>query len=147
MHRPFEYLTELRRHSAAVVAPPGEGGRLCFISSNLAGCSLVRIVEEELIAVKIIDHQKPVAPPTLLYRNVLGFEFSAQRVQRGDLCLRLDVQGNEHQPLANLLRPRVSQDKRAALPVDLCDMRSAVLVVTPGAREAEPVNVKAKRGL
>jgi hypothetical protein len=35
---------------------------LCFISSNLAGCSLARIVEEELIAVEIIDHQKPVAP-------------------------------------------------------------------------------------
>jgi hypothetical protein len=58
MRQPFEYLTELQCHSAVVVAPPGEAGRLCFISSNLAGCSLARIVEEELIAVKIIDHQK-----------------------------------------------------------------------------------------
>jgi hypothetical protein len=116
-----------------------------LISSNLAGRSLVRIVEEELIAVGIIDHQEPVAPGTLLDRNALGLEFGAQRVQRGDRGLArlwLDVQGNEHQPLANLLRPRVGQDKRAALPVDLCDMRSAVLVVAPGAREAEPVNVK-----
>src|SRR5258708_7863866 len=148
--KPFEYLTELQCHSAAVVAPPGEAGRLCFISSNLAGCSLVRIVEEELIAVEIIDHQKPVAPRTLLDRNALGLEFCAQGVQRGDrglARLRLGVQGNEHQPLANLLRPRVVQAKRAALPGDLCDMRSAVLVLAPGAREAEPVNVKAKRGL
>jgi hypothetical protein len=30
--------------------------RLCFISGNLAGRSLARIVEEELIAVGIIDH-------------------------------------------------------------------------------------------
>jgi hypothetical protein len=67
MRQPFEYSTELQCHFAAVVAPPGEAGRLCFISSNLAGCSLVRIVEEELIAVEIIDHQKPVAPPTLLF--------------------------------------------------------------------------------
>jgi hypothetical protein len=121
-----------------------------LISSNLAGRSLVRIVEEELIAVGIIDHQEPVAPGTLLDRNALGLEFGAQRVQRGDRGLArlwLDVQGNEHQPLANLLRPRVGQDKRAALPVDLCDMRSAVLVVAPGAREAEPVNVKEERGL
>jgi hypothetical protein len=62
MRQPFEYLTELQCHSAAVVALPGKAGRLCFISSNLAGCSLARIVEEELIAVGIIDHQKPVAP-------------------------------------------------------------------------------------
>src|SRR5882762_1171056 len=114
--QPFECITELQRHSAAV----------------------------------IIDHQEPVTPRTLLDRNALGLEFRAQRIQRGDRSLsrfRLDVQGNEHQPLANLLRPRVGQDKRAALPVDLCDMRPAVLVVAPGAREAEPINVKAERGL
>ena len=40
----------------------GAAGRLRFISNNLAGRSLVRIVEEELIAVRIIDHQEPVAP-------------------------------------------------------------------------------------
>jgi hypothetical protein len=110
MRQPFEYLTESQCHSAAVVAPPGEDGRLCFVSSNLAGCHLVRKVEEELIAVEIIDHQKPVTPPTLLDRSALGLEFLVQRVQRGDrglARLRLDVQRNEHQPLANLLRPRV----------------------------------------
>src|SRR5258708_36204246 len=102
--KPFEYLTELQCHSAAVVAPPGKAGRLCFITSRLAGCSLARIVKEELIAVEIIDHQKPVAPRTLLDRNALGLEFCAQRVQRSDRALArrwLDVQGNEHQPLAD----------------------------------------------
>ena len=68
----------------AIMRHPCEAGRLRFISSNLAGCSLARIVEEELIAVGIIDHQKPVAPRTLLDRNALGLEFRAQRVQRGD---------------------------------------------------------------
>src|SRR5258708_24247675 len=99
MRQTFECLTELECPSAAVVAPPGEAGRLCFISSNLAGCSLVRIVEEELIAVEIIDHQKPVAPRTLLDRNAPGLEFCAQRVQCGDCALarrRLDVQRNEY---------------------------------------------------
>ena len=43
--------------------------------------------------------------------------------------MRLDVQRNEHQPPADLLRPRSSQDKRAALSVHLCDIRYAVLVV------------------
>src|SRR5271163_2816966 len=118
-----------------------------YASSLIAGCSLVRVVEEELIAVGIIDHQETVAPRTFLDRNALGLEFRAQRIQSGDLRLRLDVQGNEHHPLANLLWPRVGQDKRAALPVDLCDMRSAVLVVAPGAREAQPVDVKAERSL
>ena len=92
-------------------------GPLRFIFRNLGGGSLVRIVEEDLIAVRITDHQKPVAPRPLLDRNSLGFEFRAQRVQRGNLslaCLRLDVKGKEYQPLANLLRPCVGQDKRAA---------------------------------
>src|SRR5271154_6119441 len=117
-----------------------------YASSLIAGCSLVRVVEEELIAVGIIDHQETVAPRTFLDRNALGLEFRAQRVQRGDLRLRLGVQGNEHQPLADLLRPRVGKDKRASLPLDLRDVHSAVLVVAPGACEAEPVNVKVERG-
>jgi hypothetical protein len=58
----------------------GAPRRLRFTSYSLAGCSLVRIVEEELIAVGIIDHQKPVSPRTLLDGNALGFEFRAQRV-------------------------------------------------------------------
>src|ERR1700677_334321 len=107
------------------------GGPWFAISSLLAaGRSFARIVEEELIAVEIIDHQKAVAPRTLLDRNALCLKFCAQRIQRGDCGLtarRLHVQGNENQPVANLLRPRVREDKRAALPVDLCDMRSAIL--------------------
>ena len=35
----------------------GAAGRLRFSSNIVAGCSLVRIVEEELVAVGIIDHQ------------------------------------------------------------------------------------------
>lgn len=77
MRQPFEYLTELQCHSAAFLAPPDEAGRLRFISSNLAGCILVRIVEEEVIAVEIIDHQKPIAPRTLRDRNALGLASSA----------------------------------------------------------------------
>src|SRR5437762_6193569 len=112
--------------------PCGAAGRLLFISNNLARCSLVRIVKEELIAVGIIDHQEPVAPRTLLDRNALGLELRAQRVQRGDLGLArllLDVHGNEYQPLANLLWPTVGQDKRASLPLRLRDARSAILLV------------------
>jgi hypothetical protein len=70
-------------------------GRLLFISNNLARCSLVRIVKEELIAVGIIDHQEPVTPRTLLDRNALGLEFRAQRVQRSDRGLaRLPLEMN-----------------------------------------------------
>ncbi len=138
---------DLRAHSGS---DPENADQQSFISSNLAGCSLTRIVEEELIAVGIVDHQKPVAPRTLLDRNALGLEFRAQPVQRGDRGIarrRLDVQGNEHQPLANLLRPRVRQDKCATLPIDLCDVRSAVFFVAPGAGEAQTVNVEAEGGL
>src|SRR5262249_25151864 len=128
--KPFEYLTGLQRHSAAVVpvmARRDSTIRLPFIPNDLARCSLVRIVEEELIAVGIIDHQKSVAPRTLFDRNALGLEFRAQRVQRDDLGLALGIQGNEHQTLANLLRPMVGQNKRAALSIDLCDARFAIL--------------------
>src|SRR5579864_790596 len=114
----------------------------------MSGCGLGWIVEKELITVWIIDHQEPVAPRALLHRNALGLEFRAQRVHRGACGLRcggLDVQRNEHQPLADLLRPPFSQDERAALSIHLCDIRSTVLVfVAPGTREAEPVNVKAE---
>src|SRR5215467_2682501 len=72
--------------------------------------------------------------------------------------MRLDVQRNEHQPLASLLRSEgaglipakklgVRQNQRAALPVYLCNASSAIVVEAPGTREAEPVNVKAERGL
>src|SRR5277367_920858 len=55
------------------------------------GVGLLRVVEEKLIAVGIIDHQQPVAPRAFLDLYALGFEFRAQRVQRGDLRLRFDV--------------------------------------------------------
>ena len=82
-HEPFEYLRELQRHSPSLSRIPASVCRgtgharaaarlLCFVSSDLAGRSLGRIVEEELIAIGIIDHQKPVAPRTLLDRNALG---------------------------------------------------------------------------
>ena len=61
---------------------------------HLAGCSPVRIVEEELIAIGIIHHQEPVAPPPFLDRNALGLELFAQRIQcggRGLGRLLLDV--------------------------------------------------------
>ena len=56
----------------------------------------VRIVEEELIAVRIIDHQQPVAPPTLLDRCAPALELCAQRVQRSDRGLvRLRLRPSE----------------------------------------------------
>src|SRR5947209_12876626 len=45
---------------------------------------LFRVVKEELITVGVVDHQEPVAPPTLLDWNAFGLEFCAQRIQRGD---------------------------------------------------------------
>src|ERR1700754_4605658 len=73
-------------HSFAtcVASSESSSGRLCFISGNPGGRSLTRIVEEELIAVGIIDHQEPVTPRTILDQNAPGLEFAAQRVQRGD---------------------------------------------------------------
>src|SRR5258708_5160671 len=117
-------------------------------SLSLAGSSLVRIVEEELIAVGIIDHQEPVTPPAVLDRSALGFELSPQRIEgrdRGLVGLRLDVQGDEHQPFADLLGPLAGKDERAALPLHLGDERLAVLLEAPGAREAETVHVEADR--
>src|SRR6202453_2692987 len=116
----------------------GAAGRLRFIFNSLAGRSLGRVVEEELIAVGIVDHQEAVAPRTFLDRNTLGLEFGAQRVERGDPGLgRLlfGVQRNENQPLVGFLRPTTAQDNCAALAIDLCDARFAVLVEAPGAGE------------
>src|SRR5260370_16778758 len=85
-------------------------GMESLISNHLAGWSLARIVEEELIAVGIIDHQNPVAPRTLLDRNTFGLEFRTQRVQPGDPGLpRSDVLANNHPPLPNLPPPPPAQ--------------------------------------
>jgi hypothetical protein len=77
-------------------------------NSPLRLLRLVRIVEEKLVAVEILDHDQPVAPVAVLNGNAAGFELGAQRVQRrnlGVVRLGLNVQGNEHQTLADLLRP------------------------------------------
>jgi len=42
------------------------------LSAFRAGWTFLRIVEEELIAVGIGDHEKPVASPTLLDESTLG---------------------------------------------------------------------------
>src|ERR1041384_5654836 len=94
---------------------------LRFTSNSLVRCGLVRIIEEELIPVRIIDDQEAVAPPTTLDHNTLGREFRAQHIDCGNLDLGLEVQGNEYQPLANFLRPRVSQETRATVPSILSD--------------------------
>jgi hypothetical protein len=60
--------------------------------------------------------------------------------------VRLDVQGNEDQALANFLRPLVGEDERAALAVDLGDAGAAIFVVALGAGETELVDVEAERG-
>src|SRR2546426_976582 len=111
---------------------------------------LVRIVEEKLIAIEILDDQQPVAPEAVLDRDAAGFELGAQRVEPHDLGLarlRLDVQRNEHQALADLLRPLVGEDEGAVTAVDLGDARPTILLKAPWDREAEPVHVEAERGL
>src|SRR5690349_13522979 len=110
-------LTERARHGALL---PGRRGNR--VRSGSSGWGLVWVVEEELVAVEVVDDEEFIAPPALLDRNPLGHEFCAKRVQCCDCSLarlRLDVQGNEHQPLANLFRPPVCQDQRAALPLNL----------------------------
>src|SRR6204780_5553524 len=76
----------------------GAAGRLRFIANSLAGRSLGRGDEEELIALRIISHQKAVPPRTNLDRNALGLESRAQHVQRGCSALGrllLVVHGND----------------------------------------------------
>src|SRR6185437_4711900 len=72
--------------------------------------SLARIIEEELIAVGIIDHHKPIAPRSLPHRSAPGLEFRTQRIQCSHHRLPFQVQRDEDQPLANLLRPRIGED-------------------------------------
>jgi len=84
--------TSVLRHGRKKLRHVGEAGPLLSIAVTLARWGLGRIVEEELIAIGIIDHQKSITPRTLLDRNAIGLEFCAQRVQRGDLRLRLGVQ-------------------------------------------------------
>src|SRR5262245_59092723 len=50
----------------------------CYITT----ARLVRIVEEKLVAVGILDHQQPVAPVPVLDRSAAALELDAQRVER-----------------------------------------------------------------
>ena len=59
----------------AIRATPGRGRSVSLHSFNTQ--SVARIVEEELIAVGIVDYQESVAPPTILNRNAFGREFCA----------------------------------------------------------------------
>jgi hypothetical protein len=111
---------------------------------------LVRIGEEKLVAVEILDHQHPVAPVAVPDGNAAGFELGAQRINRRDLGLVrrwLDVQGNEHQPPAGLLRPLLGEDEGRTLAVDFGDPHTAISLDAPRDREAEPVHIEAERGL
>jgi len=74
---------------------------------NIGWCNLVRIIEEELIAIGIVDDQEPITPRTLLNRNAPSLKFHAKSIQRSDLRLRFNIKRNEHQPLTNLLGPCV----------------------------------------
>src|SRR5687767_7368817 len=99
---------------------------------------VVRIVEEELVAVEILDHQQPVAPVAVLDRNAAGLELGAQRIECRDrrfARLGLDVQGNEYQTLAHLLRPLVREYEGAAPAIDLSDERPTTFLVSPRDRE------------
>jgi hypothetical protein len=53
----------------------------------------------------------------------------------------------KHQTFADLLRPLVGEDERAALAVNLSNEHSAVVLEAPRHREAESVDIKAERGL
>ena len=62
--------------------------------------------------------------------------FSARKTNRRERAaypamLALDVQGNEHQPLADLLGPVAGKDERATLPLHLGDEGLAVLLEVP----------------
>lgn len=57
-------------------------------------CRLLRIAEEQLVAVRVIDHKEPVTPLAILDRNLLGFELRAPRIQRrGSGHLSVDCRG------------------------------------------------------
>ncbi len=125
------------------VADPVRGW-LALCRGVFAGWDFIRVVEEQLVSVEIVDHQKPITPRTVLGRNTLGFELFSQRVQSSNLLLHRDVEGDEYQALARLLRPRIREDESAARPFDLRNMRFSILIVAPGAGESKLVNVKAQ---
>src|SRR5579883_1714644 len=129
-----------------VTMPPASQRDRYDSAHSSVGCSLARIVEEELIAIGIVDHNTPVTPRTFLNRNTPGLELRAQCIHCRDLGLaRFGIQRNEYQPFANLLRPLVGQDQRAALPFRLRHACSAVLFITPEAGKSKPFHIKAER--
>ena len=58
---------------------------------------------------------------------------------------RVDVRGNEYQPLADLLRPLIGEDQRGALAINLGDVGTAIPLDAPRNREAEPLHIEAER--
>jgi hypothetical protein len=111
---------------------------------------LVWIVKETLVAVGILSDEQPVARVAVHDGNVAGFGLGSQRVERRDLGLvrlGLDVQADEYQTLANLLRPLLRKDECTTPAINWSDSRPNILLVPPRDPKAESVNIEAERSL
>src|SRR5579863_9496060 len=99
-----------------------KGGRSLGMWEDKLVSALVGVVEEELIAVGIVDYEKPVAPLTVTDCDASGFEFCAEGIECGDgvlVGLGLNVEGDEDESFADLVLPGLGEDEGAALAVDL----------------------------
>jgi hypothetical protein len=117
-----------------------------LLLSKPCGCRLVRIVEEELIAVRVIDHQEPVAPRPS-FTKTPWLKVGAQSIQRSHHSFpRLGSTFREMNVSAlPILSGHVSASMSAQPWRSTCATRGfSAIFVAPRTREAEPVNIKAE---
>ena len=94
------------------------------------------IGEVKLVAVWVRNDHVPVAPLPFLHIHATPFQLRAQGIQHAD------IERDEHQALAHFIGPLRRENELATLPVDLCDPRFSLLLISPRLREPELLHVK-----
>src|ERR1700722_5780913 len=92
---------------------------------------VLRVGEEQLVAVRIFDDHRVITPPAILDRRTAALEFCPERLQR------FDVYGDEDAALPVFLGLLAIEEDFAILAVDLSDEDLPILFVAGGFGEAE----------
>jgi hypothetical protein len=86
--------------------------------------------------------KRGVSPIPVLQFHVVAFKLGTELINR-----LTDTERDEHEALANLVRPLTRENKRATLTVGLRDKRFAVFLEAPTLREPQSIHIEVERAI